>query len=90
MLPITEKVKDLLWLAGVDYSSDNVQISRSGVARYRGILDTISLKDDRTVLLVLAFMVSFLENSQYEREILFIYDFLADAVKRIPESFAVM
>ena len=85
LLPVTEKLKELFWLVGVDYDPRNAD------SHQYGILEKFSLNDDTTAVLILAFMITILENSEYDnREQVFVYKFLAEAVKKIPQSFAVV
>ncbi|KAJ3082728.1 Neurofibromin 1, partial [Quaeritorhiza haematococci] len=92
LLPTSERLRELFWLAGVVEPSvdfDGID-DITGPMKYRKVLDRLAIPDEKIATLTISMMVTMLEHAEYETEVLFIYGFLAEAAVTVPEVFAVL
>ncbi|CAG8517845.1 8557_t:CDS:10 [Diversispora eburnea] len=89
-LPISAKtgeMKDILLLCGIlDPEMENVELSTT----YCPIINKLDIPDNKTALLLISLMVTLLQNAETETEKLFLYGFLAEAAKTVPDVFALV
>ncbi|CAI2169037.1 10253_t:CDS:10, partial [Funneliformis geosporum] len=90
LLPISAKdadMKGLLGLSGIsDIDVDDTELQTT----YFNIFERLEIPDNRTALLLISLMVTMLHHAESEAERLFLYGFLAEAAKIVPESFALV
>ena len=80
-------MKGLLGLSGIsDIYVDDTELQTT----YFKIFERLDIPDNQTALLLISLMVTMLHHAESEAERLFLYGFLAEAAKIVPESFALV
>jgi neurofibromin 1 len=79
------ELHELLWLVGINTNDDAAK--EGGDAIYRHIFERLTIPDDNTAMLLISMMVTMLSNAEFEAEQLFLYGFLAEAAKLLPDVF---
>lgn len=89
LLPSAEKRGHLFTLAGVEGKSSNAEKSYDSPEHFRYLLREI-MYDNAVSTLTVCMMVTILEYTEHEPEILFIYNFLVQCASLIPDVFSLV
>ncbi|CAH1760476.1 13584_t:CDS:2, partial [Entrophospora sp. SA101] len=90
LLPVSannQDMKELLWLCGIDDCEiDNPELTTT----YFRMYDKLDIPNDKVAFLLISLMIAILDNAENESEKLFLYGFLAETAKALPDVFSLV